>query len=97
MRCMICGAGIEQAGWLERVNAKGKPGLWACQPHYASARAHFPDDDPRAPPPEPRFKLVEEAPEKPVVDAWPHRAQHVWIDETSRITPETWKSFRYAK
>lgn len=53
MKCMICGRGLQEVGLLERVNDKGKPGLWACRPHFWSARAYFPDDDPRAPPPTP--------------------------------------------
>lgn len=51
MKCMICGHNVQQAGVLHRVNDKGKTGVWSCGPHYASARAYFPDDDPSAPGP----------------------------------------------
>ena len=53
MRCMICGQNVSEAGALLRVNDKGNPGVWSCKPHYESARAYFPDDNPSAPGPMP--------------------------------------------
>lgn len=73
--CMICGGGLQTVGALERVNDKGKPGLWACLPHYESARAYFPDDDPRAPPP-PRL-----------VDDWDTRPRGPWTGGVTLATP----------
>ncbi len=48
MKCMICGQSLHEVGLLERVNDKGRAGLWACRPHFDDARAYFPDDDPSA-------------------------------------------------
>lgn len=60
MRCMICGkASHKDSIALHRVNDKGKPGVWACTAHYNDGRAYFPDDDPNAPPPPEKPKLVE--------------------------------------
>lgn len=53
IRCMMCGADpATQPTAVHRLNNKGQTGVWACEPHYAEAKArYFPDDDPDAPAP----------------------------------------------
>ena len=51
MRCMMCGTDPSVGGAaVYRLNDKGRKGVWACEAHYADAKAqYFPDDDPEAP------------------------------------------------
>lgn len=35
MRCVICKKSIADVPVLHRINAKGVPGLWACDKHLA--------------------------------------------------------------
>ncbi len=50
-QCIICGKWCPQeVDAVYRVNAKGKPGRFACAPHYKDGRALYPKDDPNAPP-----------------------------------------------
>lgn len=51
MRCMMCGTDpATEPTAIYRPNNKGQKGVWACEPHYAEAKArYFPDDDPNAP------------------------------------------------
>lgn len=34
MKCVICQKGPMNGVTLYRINAKGQPGLWACDRHY---------------------------------------------------------------
>lgn len=39
MRCVICQKGPAQGVSVFRINAKGQPGLWACERHRSQTDA----------------------------------------------------------
>lgn len=39
MRCLFCNKGPAQGVSLRRVNAKGQPGVWACDRHIGQTDA----------------------------------------------------------
>lgn len=44
MRCAVCERGPMQGVSIFRMNAKGQPGLWACNEHKDHFDGRIPDD-----------------------------------------------------
>lgn len=44
MKCLFCQKGPAQGVSLFRVNAKGQPGVWACERHIGQTDAAVDDD-----------------------------------------------------
>lgn len=43
MKCLFCQKGPQQGVSLFRVNAKGQPGVWACEAHIGQTDAKMDD------------------------------------------------------
>ncbi len=44
MECLFCRRGVKQGVSLFRVNAKGRPGIWACSRHVGQTDASISPD-----------------------------------------------------